>query len=535
MRKLFSIEKLITSAVILITIIFLLPLFIGGLGESSISELFSDTSNGFSSSLQRTITFALISSILNVLGGFFLALLLSEISINSKLGKQLSFLILPVTLGNVAVVFVFKVLLFNTDFFNTIVQGGNITQLLFLLCIQFWQFGFLFTYLFWLNIQNTSKQIDDYSKIVKLSRFEKIRDIILPQSKNLFILLLFIGFMFSFYEDTKSQYLFRASQGTETELINHWLYRTYQLNLSINPEHAKQTIFKIGLIVFIITLFSLAILGSLALISLRIFLNIRNVSQKEIASKRNIVSAVIAVLSIITIIAPVLMALAKSKYQFSEDIFSFFLPFALTLIAALAATIFAIAFGISSRLTFPKLLCDFNSKSLIYFLMIFLLEIIPPLCIVLCGFKWLSWIGYSYDELIYFIWVVGHCILTLPLLGSFILATHFSVRQNELNYWIAYKTPIYIIMKYSFVKRFKAEYTLTLLFAFTFIWNDTVLNMILSDKILSFAIRLKMLFIGRATNYSKATSFVLIAILISLGCVFIWQHITSKEKINEAK
>jgi ABC-type sugar transport system permease subunit len=534
MQKTFSINKVIVTVVILITAMFLLPLVIGGFSGSSISKLFSDNSSGFSSSLLRTISFALLSAIANVVGGFCLALLLSNISISSKLGRQLSFFIFPVTFGNVAVVFVFKVLLFDTNIFNAIVQGGNTTQTLFLLFIQFWQFGFLFAYLFWLNIQNTPKRIENYSTATGLTRFEKIRDIILPQTKNLFILLLIIGFIFSFYEDAKSQFIFRASQGTETELINHWLYRTYQSNLLINPEYANQSIFKTGLIVFSITILLFLVLGSIILFSFKLFSKLKSSNRKNISEGRT--SFVIAAISIAVILIPVLAALLKSQYHFADNIFSIAFPFALTLIAAFAATLFAIIFGISSRLTFTKLLSGFNSKSLLYFLSIFLLQIIPPLCIVLCGFKWLSWVGYNSDILIYFVWIAGHCILTLPLLGSFVLATHFSVKKNELNYLTAYKISGSSIVQYSFLKRFKAEYILTLLFAFTFIWNDAGLNMVLSDSIPSFAANLQMLFIGRAADYSKATSFVLVAVLLSLTCIFIWQYIVGKTaKLNEAK
>lgn len=535
MKKLFSTNKLIVSIVILITIVFLLPLFVGGFEVNSISKLFSYNSNGFSSALQRTVLFALLSSILNVVGGFCLALLLSKISLNSKLGKQLSFFILPVTFGNVAVVFVFKVLLFNSSFFNAIVQGGNATQTMVLLFIQFWQFGFLFAYLFWLNIQNTPKRINDYSNAAGLSRFEKIRDIVLPQTRNLFILLLFIGFIFSFYEDTKSQFIFRASQGTGTELINHWLYRTYQSNLLINPEYANQSIFKTGIIIFTLTILLFLVLGSLVLFSFKLFSRIKSVEKKQISKNSNRISSIIGIISILIILVPVVIALFKSQYRFADNLFTIAFPFALTLVAAFAASTLAIIFGISSRLAFTKMLNGFNSKSLLYFLAIFLLQITPPLCIVLCGFKWLSWVGYSSDILIYFVWIAGHCILTLPLLGNFVIATHFSVRENELNYLTAYEISMSSIVQYSFLKRFKAEYILTLLFAFTFIWNDAGLNIVLSDKIPSFASNLQMLFIGRAADYSKATSFVLVAVILSLACIFIWQYIIGKSQFEEAK
>jgi len=438
----------------------------------------------------------------------------------------------------VATVFVFKVILFDTDFFNSIVQGGSFTQTLFLLFIQFWQFGFLFAYLFWLNIQNTPKRLKDYSFVAGLSSSEKIRDIVLPQVRNLFILLLFIGFVFSFYEDAKSQFIFKASQGMGTELINHWLYRTYQSNLLINPVFANQSIFTTGLLVFVFTVLIFLVLGSLALIALRNFSKIKSISihnSKEVTTQnRKFISFFVAIISVITILFPVITSLLKSQYNLADNISEIGFPFVLTFIAAFAATLFAVTFGITSRLAFPKLLSGFNSKSLLYFLAIFFLQIIPPLCIVLCGFKWLSWIGYSSDLLIYVVWIAGHCILTLPILGSFALATHFSVKGNELNYLTAYNISGKSIIEYSFLKRFKAEYLLTFLFAFTFIWNDAGLNMVLSDKIPSFATNLQMLFIGRAADYSKATSFVLVAVLLSLSCILIWNYIVRKaEKLNE--
>lgn len=538
--KSFSTYKLIVFVVIIITIAFLLPVFISGFSFDSVSKLLLSNSNGFNSSLTRTILFALISSIINVAGGFCLALILSKISLQSRIGRQLSFFILPLTFGNVATVFVFKVLLFDTTFFNNIVQGGSFTQTLFLLFIQFWQFGFLFAYLFWLNIQNTPKRLNDYALTAKLSSFEKIRDIVLPQTRNLFILLLFIGFIFSFYEDAKSQFIFKASQGMGTELINHWLHRTYQSNLLINPVYTNQSIFTTGLLVFIFTLLVLLILGVLTLISFRYFSKIKSIRHTNLSkytpTGKNKMSVFIAIVSIAIILFPVIAALLKSQYNLADNLFTIGFPFILTFIAAFAATLFTVTFAISSRLAFPKLLNGFHSKSLLYFLAIFFLQIIPPLCIVLCGFKWLSWIGYSSDILIYCVWIAGHCILTMPVLGSFALATHFSVKENELNYLTAYNISGRSIIEYSFLKRFKAEYMLTFLFAFTFIWNDAGLNMVLSDKIPSFAANLQMLFIGRAADYSKATSFVLVAVVLSLSCILIWNYIIGKaEKLNETK
>ncbi|MDN5205468.1 hypothetical protein QQ008_29060 [Fulvivirgaceae bacterium BMA10] len=426
-------------------------------------------------------------------------------------------------------------MLFNSAFFNEVIQGGSLTQTFLLILIQFWQYGFLFAYLFWLNIQNTPHRINEFSIAVGTTRFEKIRDVILPHSRNLFILLLFISFIFAFYEDTKSQLILRASQGTDTELISHWLYRTYQSNLLINPEYASNSVFTHGLIVFFVAMLFILVLGLLVLLSFRVISRTRSIDGKKSSSKTSLFSRSFGIISIAIILVPVLIALVKSSYSIAENISSITFPFAITLIASFSATTLAVAFGISSRLTFTKMLSDFNTKSLLYFLAIFLIQMVPPLFIILSGFKWLSWVGYKSDFIIYIIWLIGHCVLTLPLLGSFIMAIHFSVREHELDYLRAYKIPFEDILKYSFMTRFKVQYALTLIFAFTFIWNDAGLNMVLSDNIPSFVSNLQMLLIGRAADYSQATSFVLVAIVMSLTCVLIWRYIISKSPLSEVK
>ncbi|MBS1661846.1 MAG: sugar ABC transporter permease [Bacteroidetes bacterium] len=532
--KQLPVNKLITFAVILITIVFLLPVFIGGISGNGVSSLLTDSSNGFIPSLERAILFTLLSSISTVIFGFCLALLLSNIPSESKLGRQLSFFILPITFGNISIVFILKILLFNTALLDTIIIKGSPAQTLFLLVVQLWQFGFLFAYLFWLNIQATPRRLRDYAIAAGLTRFEKIRDIILPQSRNLFILLVIISFTFSFYEDAKSQFIFRASQGTETELVNHWLDRVYHSDLLINPKYAGQQAFATGMSIFVIALLLFLLLGLLIIVAVKLFSKLKARAGAPAPATHKKTSLTIAAASIAIIIAPVILALLKSQYHFSDNIYSLLFPFILTLIGAIAATLFAITYGIFSKLSFQHLLNGFNAKSLLYFLILFILQIIPPLCIVLCGFTWLSWVGYSSDTLIYIVWVIGHCILRLPLLGSFVLVAHFSVKANELNYQMAHGISRGNIIKYSFLKRFRAEYILTLLFAFSFIWNDSGLNATLSDQIPSFSSNLQMLFIGRAADYSKATGFAIVALLLSLSCIFGWQYIIRKKDYLKA-
>ena len=522
--------KLIIMAVIAIMVAFLFPFIENGFSVSNGYMLLADSSKGFSSAWGRTTLFAFLSTAVNTIGGLCLAIALQRISFSSKLGQQLSLFILPITLGNVAIAYIFKVSLFNTPLFDTIVKGGYLTQTATMLFIQFWQYGFLFAYLFWISIQNIPERINDYSIAIKQTNYERIKDIILPNIKNLFILLFFIGFIFSFYENAKNQFIFKASQGTSTELVSQALHRVYQSNSIINPTFANQSVLEVG------TLVTISVLLALLFAGFSIFLIFKYISKKEglhkLAIKKSRKNIFIAVISLVIVIAPVIIALLKSRYHFSVNaLYELLLPLFLTFLSATFATILAILFGIASRLVFDKWLTGFNTKSMCYFLVIFLLQIIPPICIITCGYMWLSWIGYN-SIMVYLVWILGHSILVFPILGSFVLATHFAVKENELNWLAVHSIPAKNICQYSFLKRFKAEYILTLLFAFTFIWNDVTLNKILSDEIPSFADKLQRLFIGRATDDAKATLFALVAVIISVSCVLLWQFIIRKSIRN---
>ncbi|MCL2682685.1 MAG: hypothetical protein FWE63_04260 [Bacteroidales bacterium] len=522
--------KLIIIAVIAIMIVFLLPLIANGFSGNGIYQLLTDTSKGFTSAWGRTLLFAFLSTIINTVGGLCLALSLQRISFESKLGQQLSLFILPVTLGNIAIAYIFKVSLYGTSLFDAIIQSGYFTQTIAMLFIQFWQYGFLFAYLFWISIQNIPKRINDYSIAVKHTNNERTKDIILPNIKNLFILLFFIGFIFSFYENAKNQFIFKASQGMNTELISQALHRIYKSNSIVNPTFANQFIFEVGTLITISVLFALVCAG------FSIFLIFRHISKrkrlKNTALKMSKKNIFVAVVGLITVIAPIIIALLKSRYNFSVDALSeLLLPLGLTLLSAFFATMLAILFGMASRLVFTKWLASFNTKTMYYFLIVFLLQIIPPICIIACGYQWLSWIGYN-SFVIYLVWILGHSILVFPILGSFVLVTHFAVKENELSWLAVHHIPAKDISLYSFLKRFRAEYILTLLFAFTFIWNDTTLNKILSDKIPSFADNLQRLFSGRATDDTKAILFTLVAVIISISCVLLWQFIVRKSIKN---
>jgi ABC-type tungstate transport system substrate-binding protein len=158
----------------------------------------------------------------------------------------------------------------------------------------------------------------------------------------------------------------------------------------------------------------------------------------------------------------------------------------------------------------------------------FLIMLIPPIIVLISGFKWMGLIGYNSEIIIYAIWILGHTILTLPILGSFVLSNHFRVSNNELDYLKVFKLNNSELIRLSFLKRFKAEYLLLFIIGYSFIWNEAILNNLFSDYIPSFTSGLKMLITGRAADYSSAFGYLLVSIILAVTAVLIWRYIIEK-------
>lgn len=488
----------------------------------------------FIKAYNRSAYFGLVSGLFCILFGFFGAYLIQEIPLFSRFGKSLSILLLPIVLGNTSIAFIAKLNLSNTILLTSIIEKGSTAYFWMLILIQCWQYGFLFLYLFWLNFNSISNDTNTYFTALQLPKIKRLKDVLVPRSKNLIILLFLIGFVFGFHEDIKNQFIFKASQGTNSELINHWLNRNYQSNLLLNQDIAINHAYGSSII---ITLFTLIIIG-LALLFL--YNGVKHFTKLSIGNKTNnrrenksLLKTIVAVSLIFIVIAPLIKTYISSNISFDTQISFLIKPLFLTLVAALLAATFAILFGIFARLSWQKILAGFNNKSIFVFISIYIISILPSIVLSLCGFKWMSIIGYNSEIIIYLFWTVGHIILCFPLLGCFILFTHFSVKKPELEYIQAYNIPKRNTIATSFFKRFKLEYILTLLLAFSFIWNEANLNHILSDYIPSFSSNIQMLINSRGMNYSKAIVFLSISILIAGATISIWYKIISKaEKLN---
>lgn len=519
--------RILTLGLLSVTLLVLFP-FLMGINLSGFSDLLSSVS--FLPTLQTTLVNAIISAVVLVVFGFTGALLLLKVPSFSFIGKNLGLLIIPITLGNISIAFICKLIWGDSSFFSGIAQGGQFNKLVFLLLLELYQFGLLFVYLFWMQLQNINADRLNFAIATKFSFYQKLKDIYLPHTRNLWLLLAAIAFVFAFYEESKIAYLFKVSQGTNSELITNWLTRNYQTNLLVNPDFARNQIFDASAFVLV------AAIGGLILLFLVLYYFIKKSTALKLYPTYQTIGngsfslkkpgLFFGLILCIVVILPLILSLTKVSFSFNFSQLGF--PLLMTFIATLASSATAIFFGIASRLGWKQTLSSFSQKSLPFFVLLFVLLLVPPIVILITGYKWMSLIGYSSQSIIYTIWIVGHILLTLPVLGSFVLFNHFRVSNNEIDYLQVYKLSKAETIRFSFFKRFKAEYLLLFIIGYSFIWNEAVLNNLFSDYIPSFVSGMKMLITGRGADYDKAFGYLLISFIVALLSAIIWRYIIEK-------
>jgi hypothetical protein len=116
------------------------------------------------------------------------------------------------------------------------------------------------------------------------------------------------------------------------------------------------------------------------------------------------------------------------------------------------------------------------------------------------------------------------------LLGSFALTTQFKVNNNFIDYLDAHKIRTWDKVRDIFILPFRIDYLLTFIIAFSLIWNESLVNNILSDIIPSFVTELNKAITGRAANYATGMSYLLVSISLALISVFLWNLIVTKNQ-----
>ena len=524
----------VSGIIILALLAYLMPVAL--LGETT-HVWGSSVPSQLQSITLRSMLVALLSAGLCICCGFFYALKLRKIELSSTQGKWFSLLIVPFLLGNVSVAFIFKMLLLNNEIKSIAFTSPWIIFGI-LIVIQIWQFGSLFAYLLWISLKSISNEQLVFAEVSALTSYEKVRDLYLPHTKNLLILLFLIGFVFSFYEDIKLTLIFSASPGTDSELISHWLYRQFRSDLLINFNFAAVKVASYSFLYILpIAFVGFLLFSGLLTKGITVFSRSRkkiilpeiipdNKKLKEQKAGRKMP------LILLVLLAPVIYLIATQSINYQNSVVVLWEPFYLTLLASLIACTLSIILSVALRLAGPVTMGTFNKTSILILALLYTIRLTPPIVLLIAGFKWLNIVNLSHQSAISLFWIIGHCMLSLPLLGSFLFVTHFRVHKKELEYLSIFNIPERSKFYWNFWRRFRGDYLLTFLFATTIIWNEGIINRVFSDSIPSFVSILLRTISSRQADYSEAMTFLFVSILLAALCLFLWTQSLSKAQRN---
>lgn len=506
------------------------PFLITGIGE------FSNLNNLYIQDLFPTLYRSIIFGIFFSVFVSILSLLFNYNFVDVKRDYLFGFLLIPFLLGNVNTTFVFKVIFLNSSFFDSILKGEVYQKFILLTIMLLWQLGTLFLYLQLLNNQFIPKNKFFFSRVIKLNRVELLQDIYLPSSKNLTIIVLLISFIFTLYERSFSENIFHFSQGTDTQLISSWISNKYLLFQQFDLASSTNNLYTITFfltITFIICFLLFAFVSRYIYdycITSKYFKYFPIVTSKSHRLMRNILFFIL----VLFVVAPILILFIKVNSFGDIEVKSLVKPFCLTLFAAALCTGVAISFAIILRLKFEDALNDFNLKSLLIISTLFTINLIPSMTIKLCAHKWLSIFSLSNSMQVYLGWVLSHCIILFPLICSFTLLIHFKIKNYELRFLRCYDVPLNNVIKFNFFKRFYFEYLFVFILTFAMIWNDDNINNVYSDLIPSYSVIMYNLVSGRGANYSTASIFLIISIIMTISIIIFWLFISSNLKnLNE--
>jgi hypothetical protein len=199
-----------------------------------------------------------------------------------------------------------------------------------------------------------------------------------------------------------------------------------------------------------------------------------------------------------------------------------------TLTAAVLATGLAVLFSILLRMGWRRWLEKLNKRAMPFIFAIFLISLVPPVALLASGYQWMGWIGYGSPAWLRVVWLLGQVIIAFPLLAGFTIFTYFEVSNKDMAYLQIHRGTWGGVVRTIFVSPYRGHYVFTFLVAFALIWNEPIINSILSDQIPSFVSQIELVITGRLVDYAKGIEFLMVSLVLSAAAITVWNILTQK-------
>ena len=487
------------------------------------SSHLNDLIYGYYSAIGNSAFLATLYSLIINLASLLLAVFLIKIGCKKT---HLSFLILPFFLGSVTASYSWKnVFFFQISFFTE----NQFYLTIGILIIQFWKIGFILTYFYFFIIQDEISKIGSYIKTYKITQGEVLRDFILPKVENPYIINSILIFVFTFFDSTISEKVFRVSRGQNNQLINDWLNSFYKISMHSDYYLAFKQLIIYSLLTMIV---ALLVIIMTTLIGKFIFnfyrKNIIFLEKKSIDKQREypaLFRFTVLVVLLISILYPVLKPITKYYIEINVIPYEIVKMVVLTLACALLVVLFSlfIHFKILIKSKFNRI----NNIRLAVLSFAFFL--IPPVLIEKTSYE-LKSIFLFLDNTI--LWFILQLFWSLPLILLFSLPLVYSININSVKYDQVHKISILNSFNNNMLSVFNNSILLLFILVISIIWNDGIINSIFSDNLYSFASSFERVANGRVVDYQTANFMLALSLIISMVAILIYTRAEREIGLN---
>lgn len=504
-----------------------------GISWSSLGDLSAD---GWVVPVLRSTLFGCVTVVLEIGLGFLIAVGMLD-QRGADRTHWTAILLLPLLMGSTSTAFLFKIAIFDSSIITPLIQERRLAPTwTLMIALQLWQYLPPFAYMFYVRLLSMARSRVDFANAASLSTSERLCDFHWPHCRSLAGLLALFGVADGIHEYAKFSSVLRASPGTSTELISHRLQRYYESWRLVDARVAAENTLAF---VAITTILALLVSLFVAWIVCRLMDTLVKSFRSASAVNRipSIPARALRVFLILVVLVPVAyLCRYLSDWHFIDA--SAFLRSALLSLVALATTIVVvIPFSFSVRLLWPDLLRRFDNRSLPFFGALYALHVVPSIGIAFCGYYWLARIDIAARGQIFviLIWLCAQAIIAFPLLASFVVVANFRVSCGELGFQNAANASWLETLSNSFLGRLKPEYFLVVLFGFSIIWNESVLNATmstLSRNISSIAVEISQRVNGRSAAYSEAAWTIVAAMVPIAFWLVLWMSFMRRSETS---
>ena len=460
-----------------------------------------------------SIVYAILNSLIIILISFYLSVIFCN-HFNSI--KGIHFMLIPVLLGNVIISYSLS----RYNVFSAFAEQRNLYGvLLSLLLTNIYQYGSLGVVLFVIKIRSIPNELIEFVKSNDFSFRETLSEVILPNLKNLIVLLFIMIFILTFNEFSKVSILFRSSKATNTEFISHFIERTFRNYSVVNIDYgiSKMLDYSMGIVLIFLTITFIFYVLTTRLKNQNIltqFIYVFNPVFKKIDKKTSLIVYILFLFAtFLPIIIIVFDLFQKPDNVLLIDVFLKSIPLYLTA-SIFISSIFIIC-SINLKLYFPQKL-TINDKYYSYSIwMLYLYRVIPAITLGFLGIVLMSNFGISK----YMLWIIGETILLTPFVFSFLVYINADIMPEEIHFVKRNVFSYYETFKNVFLGRNSISYLLVFLFTFGFIWNEDTLTYAIRDKIPTPVVDLINNSVGKHFNradaaYSALPLFIVVSIFL---------------------